>query len=506
MHFHSFLPALALSVPFVSARAAAGHKRTTHCSGGHNNVPTNQNTVVTAPAADGQNTAQTSSPYGTNTTTTFGNATEVDVLIVGGGATGAWTAVQLRDQGKTVAVVERASRLGGHVDTLYAAGSGAPIDYGVQAYIDNNQTRQFFARFGLNLSAAAQSSLPSVVADFGLGVVVPNATAPDLAALQAPLTSYVLAALQFGFLGEGAYDLPADVPADLLLPFGEFVAKNNLTAALPVVWQFAQGVGNLLDATTLYVLQNFGVPHILGLQQGYLYAPEGNQAVYDRAAAFLADSVRYDSRVQRTTRNADGTTTVVVASGSSSTTIRANKVLITIPPTLDNLAGFDLSADERALFAQWQDVPYYVGVTAGTGLPDLTNFINANLTSPVGLPTTPLVWRLESVGVPGYQTVKVIGERDSAAAQALVTAAVGRLGRALNATTTSTTTTFAAWEQHDNLQLHVSPEAVRDGFYQKLYALQGVNGTYWTGHAFCSDYSPLLWQFTEKRVLPGLLA
>lgn len=496
MHFHSLLPALALSVPFVSARAAAGHKRTTGC--GSASYPTKQNTIATD-----QNTA--TSPNGT----TASNTTEVDVIIVGGGATGAWTAVQLRDQGKTVAVVERASQLGGHVDTLFAAGSNAPIDYGVQAYIDNNQTRQFFERFGLNLTAAAQSTLPSVVADFSNGIVT-NASAPDLTQLVEPLTAYILAALQFDFLNEGAYDIPAEVPADLLLPFGEFVAKNNLSAALPVVWQFAQGVGNLLEATTLYVLQNFGVPHLLGLQQGYLYAAEGNQAVYDRAAAFLADSVRYNSRVQSTTRNADGTTTVVVASSSSSsssTTIRAKKVLITIPPTLDNLAGFDLSADEQALFAQWQDVPYYVGVTANTGLPDLTNFINANVTSPSGLPTTPLVWRLESVGVPGYQTVKVIGEPDSAAAQALVTAAVGRLGRALNATVgAESTTTFAAWEQHDNLQLHVSPEAVREGFYQKLYALQGVNGTYWTGNAFCSDYSPLLWQFTEKRVLPGLLA
>jgi len=57
-----------------------------------------------------------------------------------------------------------------------------------------------------------------------------------------------------------------------------------------------------------------------------------------------------------------------------------------------------------------------------------------------------------------------------------------------------------------NLQLHVSAEAVKAGFYKDLYALQGQYGTYWTGNAWASDYSPLLWAFTETRVLPGLLA
>ncbi|KAJ9419690.1 hypothetical protein FOXG_19613 [Fusarium oxysporum f. sp. lycopersici 4287] len=43
---------------------------------------------------------------------------EVDVCIIGGGATGAYAAVRLReDYGKEVVVVEKQNRLGGHVQT-----------------------------------------------------------------------------------------------------------------------------------------------------------------------------------------------------------------------------------------------------------------------------------------------------------------------------------------------------------------------------------------------------
>ncbi|KAJ0166675.1 Beta-cyclopiazonate dehydrogenase [Colletotrichum tanaceti] len=425
-----------------------------------------------------------------------------DVLVVGGGATGTYAAVRLRDQGKTVVVVESAEKLGGHVNTLRETATGAPIDYGVQAYIQNNETTQFFQRFGVQLSPSVLSPFPSTIADFKTGFVVPNASAVDPNTLVGPLANYLFATLNFGFLAQGAYDIPESVPEDLLLPFGQFVDKYNLTEVVQVVWIFAHGVGNMLETPTLYVLQNFGQPHLLGLSSGYVYAPGGNQEVYDKAAAFLGNDVLYSSVVAASKRTDDGVT-AVVASATGRKLIKAKKLLITIPPTLENLAPFDLDASETSVFEKWQDVPYYVGVVSKSGLPDLTNFLNVDVTAPAALPRTPFVWRLETVGVPGYQTVKVVGEPDSAKAQGLVVDAVRKVVASVSGASTAGAD-FSAWEQHKNLQLHVSPEAVKAGFYRDLYALQGKRSTHYTGNAWCSDYSPLLWAFTETRILPSL--
>lgn len=420
---------------------------------------------------------------------------ERDVVILGGGAAGAYSAVRLKDANKTVAVIDRDIKLGGHVDTFIPPGGG-PIEYGVQAYIDNDQTRNFFNRFGVELNASGLSPFPSRLADFSTGFVIPNATAPNPFDYITPLINYLgtISSL-FPFLSEGAYDIPSPVPEDLLLPFGTFLSKYNLTEVVPVVWIFAQGVGNLLEATTLNVLQNFGQPHISGLAAGYLYAPSGHQTLYDLAAEFIgSDNLFLGSKATSVTRSEQGVEVVV-----DGAVIRAKKILVTIPPTLDNLAPFELSEAETDVFSKWLNVPYFVGVTSGTGLADLTNYLNANLSSPYGLPSTPFVWRLETTGQSGYQTVKVIGEPSSDSSKSLLDDAVGKLAK------NGSAPVLDAWEEHDNLQLHFSPEDIRGGVYGDLYALQGQQSTVWAGNAWCSDYSPLIWAFIENRTLPALL-
>lgn len=432
-----------------------------------------------------------------------------DLVVIGGGATGVYSAWRAIEGGNlSVSVIEASDRLGGHVDTFYDPATNRPIDYGVQAYINNEQTQEFFSRFDVALNASTTSPFKTYVADFKAGVVIPNATYPDPTTLIGPLTNYLtVMSTNFPFLGEGTFDLPDPVPADLLMPFGQFVAKYNISDVVSVIFTFAHTVGNLLEAPTLYVVQNFGVPHILGLASGYMYAPAGNQAVYDAAAEWLGNRVVYNTKVASTTRNQDGTTNIQLSNGAK---IAAKKVLVTIPPTLDNLAGFDLDDEETFLFEQWSHVPYFVGVTQQTGLPDLTNFINVDTSSVGNLPTTPYLWRLETVGVPGYQTIKVVGEADSVKARGVVYDAVTKIDKSLATLSLGGSTgpgddIFAAWQEHKLLGLNVPTESIQSGFYKSLYGLQGRHNTYWTGNAWASDYSPLLWAFTDKRVLPYIL-
>ncbi|KAI3401829.1 hypothetical protein diail_8207 [Diaporthe ilicicola] len=432
-----------------------------------------------------------------------------DLVVVGGGATGVYSAWRAIEGGNlSVSVIEATGRLGGHVDTFYDPATGLPVDYGVQAYINNEQTKEFFSRFEIVTNASTTSPFTTYVADFKAGVVIPNATYPDPLTLIEPLTNYLgVMSTNFPYLNDGTFDLPDPVPEDLLMPFGQFVSKYNISDVVPVIFMFAQGVGNLLEAPALYVVQNFGAAHILGLAGGYVYAPAGNQAIYDAAAKWLGERVVYNNKVKSTTRNQDGTTDITLSDGMM---INTKKLLITIPPTMSNLAGFDLDDEETYLFEQWSNVPYFVGVTTQTGLPNLTNFINVDTSSVGNLPTIPYVWRLETVGVPGYQTVKVVGEADSTLAQGLVYDAVTKIDKSLasldlGGSSGPAENIFAAWEEHALLGLNVPTGSIKAGFYRSLYELQGRRNTYWTGNAWASDYSPLLWAFTEKRVLPDIL-
>nr|BFF21828.1 hypothetical protein GCM10025730_53490 [Promicromonospora thailandica] len=49
----------------------------------------------------------------------------------------------------------------------------------------------------------------------------------------------------------------------------------------------------------------------------------------------------------------------------------------------------------------------------------------------------------------------------------------------------------------------MSAEAVRAGFYRRLGSLQGRNRTFYSGAAFHTHDSSLIWQFTET-LLPRI--
>lgn len=69
-------------------------------------------------------------------------------------------------------------------------------------------------------------------------------------------------------------------------------------------------------------------------------------------------------------------------------------------------------------------------------------------------------------------------------------------------------TTAPAWvvfSSHTPFALTVPKEAIEAGFYKKLNALQGRRHSYYTGAAFQTQDSSLIWQFTEA-LLPSILA
>ncbi|GKU07905.1 fad dependent oxidoreductase [Fusarium langsethiae] len=163
---------------------------------------------------------------------------DVDVAIIGGGATGCYAAVRLReDYGKSVVVIEKQNKLGGHVHA-YQPESGRPINYGVQAYLSRENTKKFFKRFNVGLIDPDPISGFDLLfgakdIDFNTGkeVDVDHGVINSSVAL----IEYAALAAKYQPWFENGYFKKGKIPQDLLLPFGEFLNKYNLGSSLAVL-------------------------------------------------------------------------------------------------------------------------------------------------------------------------------------------------------------------------------------------------------------------------------
>ncbi|MCJ1238349.1 hypothetical protein MMC14_006338 [Varicellaria rhodocarpa] len=436
------------------------------------------------------------------------NVIRRDVCIIGGGSTGTYSAVQLSDMGKSVIIVEAVDRLGGHTETYTDPTTNTTIDIGVLEWHQLDIVKKYLARFNIPLTIASSSS-PGVVneyADFSTGKIVSGFTPPNFTEA---LGEYVVQAAKYPDLGNGFY-LPDPVPEDLLLPYGEFIKKYSLESFAYFHFNFAQGLGNLFNQLTLYVFKNFGLDVIRDLSIGFLVtAQHDNSALYEAAQAELSskDAVLLQSRVIAMDRNTPSQAKVLVQTPSGPKLIIAQKIILTIPPKLNNLHGWDLSHQETELFSQFKNSGYWTGLLRNTGIPDNVSLTNTGANTQYNVLDLPGAYGFSPTSVPGLRTCFYGSDTSSlsdAQVQANIIAEVKRLHTAGTFTTPATEPEFAIFSAHTPFELTVSAEAIRAGFYTKLYALQGQRNTFYTGAAFHTHDSSLLWQFTQA-LLPSVV-
>lgn len=291
------------------------------------------------------------------------------------------------------------------------------------------------------------------------------------------------------------------MPEVLLRPFREFVETHALQGALNVIFTFAENVGNLLEVPLIYVIQNFGIPQINALLDGgYVRPKNGTGKLFSKAANYIHDeSIFYETTVSQAKRSSTGVEMVVQSSDGTRKLIKAKKLLVTFPPTLSSMGGFDLRKEESSLFSKWNHKNYYAAAVTNTGLPDGVNVANTNPENqPGSLPLPPFQWQFEYSGVPGYFMTKIVAESNFTAedAKELIRSDLRRMNEA--GTFPTTEPEIAAFVSHSPETLMVSVNDIRDGFYKRLYALQGQQSTYYTGYTFCTDYSTPLWNYTSS--------
>ena len=424
-----------------------------------------------------------------------------DVCIIGGGSSGCYTAVRLRDKGLSVAVVERQDRLGGHTETFHDPITGGTIDFGVIVFHDLPLVRHYFARFGVPLATASNlgGGQPAYI-DFRTGQAMTGYAPPAPTALPA----YLNLLQQYPYL-EAGFNLPDPVPAVLLQPFGDLVTQFGLESIVQLVFGFGQGLGNLLRQPAIYVLKNFGLGVVGNLLAGSFLttARENNHELYEKITTYLGSDALLSTDVTKVRRTAKDGLLVQVRTPSGTRTIHCGKLVLAVPPRLSDLGWFDLDGTERAVFSRFRNSYYWTAVARVSGLPDDASLQNVAAETPYNLPPLPGPYGISATGVPGLYNVKYGSAvpRGDDQVRADIAADIARLRAA--GTYPARLRRLEIFRSHNPFELTVTAGDIAAGFYRRLYGLQGRQHTFYTGAAFHSQDSSLLWRFTEE-LLPQI--
>ncbi|EGP89663.1 unnamed protein product [Zymoseptoria tritici ST99CH_1A5] len=429
-----------------------------------------------------------------------------DVAIIGGGSAGTYTATRLRQMGFSVALIEKEKELGGHADTYRSPKNQSQfVDYGAQIFTNETVVHDYFGHYNIPLvTIQAAASFGSIdYTDFRDGSAL-NASILSTDLVGA-FTRYVQILNQYAYI-VGEWNLPNPVPEDLLLPWGEFVLKHNLTGMATTAYQFNQGQGNILARLAFYVIRQLSLSQIQGIASGFNVNPLGMQTLYDRAQAELGSSAFVNATVTDVTRSDDGVQ-VCFDSTEGHITVNAKKLVIAIPPKRSNLDFLDLSDDESLLFGQLNNTYYWNALVSNTNLTDNALYFNLNPDAPQNIPAMPALYQtgptaVDDVRAAYYGSVEYMTDE---AVQADIIATIQRIqaGRGIQ---TSSPPVILQINNHSPSTLSVTPQAIRDGFYDKLKKLQGQHNTFFTGAMWANDASGEIWDFTEKKILPRIKA
>jgi len=425
---------------------------------------------------------------------------QCDVCVIGGGSAGTYAAVRLGDFGKSVMLVERSGRLGGHAQTFTDPATGVPIDIGVVDFENTSLVTAYLNRFGVQTAFTSLAPQPTSNIDFSSGRAV-AITPPSQSDVGAALSQYYqILTTQYPYLSAG-FQLPDPVPAELAAPFSSFVAAHGLQALVPTIFQFAQGAGNLLNDPALYVLKLFSL-NVVGsiFSGGFLNIPQGTQQLYSAAQSYLGNKVLLNASVSSITRGKVIETLVTTPQGT--TLIQSGKLLWAAPPTIQNLMPVDLDALEKSTFAKLRAKEYSTGIVKIQGLPAGLSLNNVAAGTPYNLPPLPGLYRLQAT-TPGLY-IALFGA-DTAMSDTSIQASIRNSIQNIAGAGTYPLQFggFDIFSNHAPFQLGVAGTDIAGGYYKVLNSLQGRNNTFYNSAAFQTNDSSLIWQFTEG-LLPTL--
>jgi hypothetical protein len=380
-------------------------------------------------------------------------------------------------------------------------------------------TTSFPTRMGVSTNGSmAFGPVTTKYVDFLTGSPVPNYTPPAAADNTAAMKTYLELCEKYEDLlipGFFNFPTPSQIPEDLTMDFGDFVAKYNILAVVPKLYDATvMGVGDFMSVPTMYVMQASGTPMakaLLGQARAIVPASGNLHELYERVADFLGSDVLYSSTVSSSKRSDEGVSVTVRSANGSETKITAKRLLISIEPTMANMAPLDMDDDEEEVFGNLGYTTVYAGLIKHPSLEKGTAYVN---TLPAAAPSNYTVYPSiaqvgkigQQVGSDGLFVFTAVGtDKDTPESMKRV---IGKAidSMAANGTIprTNGTAAFPVFADHGMMHSRVSAEELKKGFIQKQLGLQGKRSTWYTGAAFSTGYSTVLWAYNDI-LLPGLI-
>jgi hypothetical protein len=439
-----------------------------------------------------------------------------DVAVIGGGSSGTYAALSLKDAGKSVIVVEKKGRMGGHANTYTDPETNIPGDMGIVILHNITEVWDFFRRFDLPLSGAESFYASKLFFDFRTGKPITPTFNPTPAEIGAAFATYLEQYNKYPSLVNGTI-LGSPVPKELYMPFGEFVQKYGIQAAVPAMYMYNPGSGDLLSNPVVEQFRYWSSHMVQGVGLGFLSPVSRNMSeIFAKAQAELSSdsSVLLSSEVVKAHRPEDNSDVkLVVRTPTGPKLIIAKKLVIAIPPKVDYLAPFDLSATEKSIFSKYIDAGYYVGALKNSGFFENASISNAAKgNTEFDLPVLSAPYSFSASRIPGVQFVTYATPQteksepltDEAVKTDIINTAK-RIHKQNPAIFNETEPEFVAFHAHSPYNLQFRAEDIKGGIYDKLYSLQGKRNTHWTGAAWKGEDSSLLWRYTKQFVVPQVL-
>ncbi|EXL66823.1 hypothetical protein FOPG_17026 [Fusarium oxysporum f. sp. conglutinans race 2 54008] len=436
----------------------------------------------------------------------------VDVAVIGGGSSGIHAAINLKDAGARVAVIEKKDQIGGHAETYINPKTKVPANIGVVLFENTKTVQKYLSRLGVATARhnPFNATRPTKMYDFTLGVSVPAqneleaaATKEAMAVAMQTYSENVLSKYQW--IDQG-YHVPDPVPQELLLPFGQFAQQNNFSAILPLISQLNWYPGNITTIPTLYGIKKFGPGLLQAVSGEFLVAASGDtRSIYKAASAVLGKDTYLNSELVRVRRNKEGAV-VTIRQKRKTFSINAKKLVVAVPQTMENMKAFDLSKTERNLFSKFSGFGYVAGIVDIPGLD--VSLQNVGIMTPAKNPMIPGSNAYVYSGSPNQFLLGVaFGNTDYTVADSTILVrkeltTLARVGAV--PIDTAKRVTFPYITNHVPYDLHVNVEEIAKGFYTELLELEGSLNTYWTGAAFAGHNSGLIWKWHDGTVLPAL--
>ncbi|KAI2466201.1 FAD/NAD(P)-binding domain-containing protein [Annulohypoxylon bovei var. microspora] len=423
------------------------------------------------------------------------NTIQRDIVIVGGGSSGTHAAIQFKDAGKTVVVVEKQAQLGGHVKT-FTTSSGVPVNYGPSNFQNNTAVQKWFSRFDIPVVEYVQPGVGDKYVDFSTGKELANGTLPN-----PDFGAYLAVLAKFPYLQDFS-QLPDPIPADLLLTFGEFVEKYSLQSVAYIIAQFATSNGNVFEQPALYILKVADIPYIQGMINGQVLAPAtyDAQSVFEKAQQDLGADALVSSTVSNASRSNTGIS-LVVNTPNGQKLIKAKKMLVAVPPKTDILKPLGLDQRESGIFSKFQSKAFYTVLLNQTGLEEGFRYYNAEPAAGStyhvpGLPVLQFIWATKDVNTYWAWYTSVTELPDATVKASII--------KDFQTLAPGSKPQIIVYSNAGPSGMGVTADQIKAGFYKDLLSLQGYRNTWYTGSAWVSDHSAGLWNYTDAVLVPKM--